>query len=1166
MQEKDAQVTSGTTATVTLSAPTTAGNLIVVYVIWDHLGKVTLTDTSGNLYANAVGPTLWSNSKYSAQVLYAQNIKGGSNTVQATFDAPVNALGIVYAHEYSVFDRAAPLDVVAAAAGSSGSANSGSAITTSANDLLFGGGVSASSLTKAGTGYMARSMFQGNMTEDKSGSAAGSYSATATNSSGAWAMQMVAFRLASGTSDTTPPSAPTGLSATPVSSSQINLAWTASTDNVGVSGYRIFRNGAQVGAPAGLTYSDTGLSPLTGYSYTVAAYDATGNVSAQSASASATTLGQAPTISSFIASPTAIVVGQSTKLSWSVSGTPAPTVSISSGVGSVTGSSITISPVATTSYVLTATNSAGTVSANVTINVSPDTTPPSVPTGLAANAASSSQINLSWAASTDNVAVTGYRVFRNRALVGTTGTLSYADKNLTAATSYTYSLLAYDAAGNISAQSLSVNATTLTGADTQPPIVSITSPTGNQVISAAWTVTATASDDVGVVGVQFQLDGTNLGSEASSAPYSTNWNTTQTINGSHLLTAVARDAAGNTATSSAVTVTVNNITQGSYSTNFPLTENPISEGGNWVGGSTGGSNLWGNVQTSPGFAFGVNEPTEYGDPTAILTGVWGPNQTVQGTVKITSTPTGSCCYEVELRMRMTISSNSITGYEAYCSAMPGDPYCHIARWNGPNGSYCNIESNPPSLFVANGDVLKATVSGTSNAIITLFLNGSRILQATDTGQNCSPGGAAGPFLSGNPGFGFYDNSDFNWSQFGFSSFMASDGSTADTTPPSVPTNLSANSVSSSEIDLSWAGSTDNVGVAGYQVFRNYNLLGTTTNTQFADTSAIPGTQYTYTVAAYDAAGNTSSQSLPATAATSSQADTTAPSVPTNLQSTNVTSTSVTLSWTASTDNLAVAGYRIFRNGAQVGTTAGTTYTDIGLSPSTSYTYTVAAYDVSGNVSIQSSQLIATTTASAASPPSFVQVTNNQISKGTKVSVAFGSPTQAKNTIVVYAIWNNTGTVTITDSRGDSFVSVGSPVAWGNGSSAQVFYASNIAGGADTVTATFRTSVTSYGVLYVHEYAGISTVNPVDVAASASGSSGSLNSGAVTTTSPNDLIFGAGVSDNTVTGAGSGFISRDLAYGNITEDKAGVSIGSYAATGTHNGQKWGMQIVAFRAGQ
>jgi poly(hydroxyalkanoate) depolymerase family esterase len=91
-------------------------------------------------------------------------------------------------------------------------------------------------------------------------------------------------------------------------------------------------------------------------------------------------------------------------------------------------------------------------------------------------------------------------------------------------------------------------------------------------------------------------------------------------------------------------------------------------------------------------------------------------------------------------------------------------------------------------------------------------------------------------------------------------------------------------------------------------------------------------------------------------------DTTAPSVPSNLAVTGVTSSSASLSWSASTDNVGVAGYRVFRNGVQVGTAAGTAFTDSGLSASTQYTYKVAAYDAAGNVSAQSTGVTATTSA------------------------------------------------------------------------------------------------------------------------------------------------------------------------------------------------------------
>ncbi|MCX7171374.1 MAG: fibronectin type III domain-containing protein, partial [Proteobacteria bacterium] len=97
--------------------------------------------------------------------------------------------------------------------------------------------------------------------------------------------------------DTASPSVPIGVSATAASSTQVNLSWTASTDNIGVTGYQVYRNSALVGNPAVTTYSDTGLSASISYSYTVAACDAANNCSAQSSAVAATTLSSVATLS-----------------------------------------------------------------------------------------------------------------------------------------------------------------------------------------------------------------------------------------------------------------------------------------------------------------------------------------------------------------------------------------------------------------------------------------------------------------------------------------------------------------------------------------------------------------------------------------------------------------------------------------------------------------------------------------------------------------------------------------------------------------------------------------------------------------------------------------------------------------------------------------------------
>src|SRR5881396_3110320 len=135
------------------------------------------------------------------------------------------------------------------------------------------------------------------------------------------------------------------------------------------------------------------------------------------------------------------------------------------------------------------------VSVTVSNGPPPDTTPPLVPTGLTASAVSSSQINLSWAASSDNVGVSGYRVYRNGTQIATTSATSFINQGLSPSTTYSYTVAAFDAAGNLSARSSPASATTPAAADTTPPTVSITSPANGAPVQGMVMVTASASDN-----------------------------------------------------------------------------------------------------------------------------------------------------------------------------------------------------------------------------------------------------------------------------------------------------------------------------------------------------------------------------------------------------------------------------------------------------------------------------------------------------------------------------------------------------------------------------------------------------------------------------------------------------------------------------------------------
>ncbi len=406
------------------SAAQTAGNLNVVVVGWnDATAKVqSVTDSVGNTYALAVGPTVHSSGFASQSIYYAANIKSaaaGANVVTVTFDQPAQYPDIRIA-EYRGADTTNPVDVKVAAQGNSASSSTGAVTTTSANALLVGANLSAVGLTTGpGTSFTSRVITNpdGDILEDRIVTATGSYSAAAPlSASGPWIMQMVAFRAAGSApapSDTQAPTAPAGLAATAVSSSQINLTWTASTDNSGVASYRIERcqgNGctsfAQVGTSSVGSYSVSSLSASTTYTFRVRATDAAGNMSAYSAVASATT----------------------------------------------------------------------------TSGSSSDTQAPTAPANLTATASSSAQINLTWSAATDNIGVTGYVVERCQgsgctsfAQVGTPSGTSLSDTTgLAAATTYGYRVRARDAAGNTGAYSAVATATTAGSSTTTPKQVVFT--------------------------------------------------------------------------------------------------------------------------------------------------------------------------------------------------------------------------------------------------------------------------------------------------------------------------------------------------------------------------------------------------------------------------------------------------------------------------------------------------------------------------------------------------------------------------------------------------------------------------------------------------------------------------------------------------------------------
>lgn len=179
----------------------------------------------------------------------------------------------------------------------------------------------------------------------------------------------------------------------------------------------------------------------------------------------------------------------------------------------------------------------------------------------------------------------------------------------------------------------------------------------------------------------------------------------------------------------------------------------------------------------------------------------------------------------------------------------------------------------------------------------------------------------------------------------------------DTTPPTTPT-LSASNTTSVSTILSFTGATDNVGISGYDIYKDGSLLATVTASPYTVTGLTPSTTYAFTVKAKDASGNISTESN-SVSVTTLDPDTTAPVAPT-LTASNTTNNSTVLSWSGATDNVGVTGYDIYKDGVLISSTNNTTFTVTGLTNSTTYTFTVKAKDDAGNISLESNSVTITT--------------------------------------------------------------------------------------------------------------------------------------------------------------------------------------------------------------
>jgi hypothetical protein len=429
---------------------------------------------------------------------------------------------------------------------------------------------------------------------------------------------------------------------------------------------------------------------------------------------------------------------------------------------------------------------------------------------------------------------------------------------LVANTLYHYRVKSRDAAGNLAVSGDLTFTTLAPGPDTTPPSVSMTAPTAGAIVAGTATVSASATDNVGVVGVQFKLDGANLGAERTAAPYAVTWTITAS-KGTHTLTAVARDTAGNTKTSTAVSVTVANGTglvgywaldEGTGTTATDSSGN--GNNGTLVNGPTWTIGKLGSALAFNGLTHYVNVPsTPVLNAYPLTVAVWMQTASTAGVRGIVN----------------KYVANSYNGYQVFLS----------------NGNLCAWYIRDTANYVYDGSGCTFNLPGYNDNLwhhVAYVVNASGSNLYVDGVQKGSLGwtGTAGPQTTIQPiHLGHYPGANGGAEYFpgalddvriynrALSTadililYNAGTGSTADTTSPTVGiTTPAAGATITGTVTVS-ANATDNIGVVGVQFkLDGVNLGAEDTVAPYAVswTATVPtnGT-HSLTAVARDAAGN-----------------------------------------------------------------------------------------------------------------------------------------------------------------------------------------------------------------------------------------------------------------------------------------------------------------------
>lgn len=644
------------------------------------------------------------------------------------------------------------------------------------------------------------------------------------------------------TLDATPPGVPGDVAATAVSSTQIDLTWTAAADaESGVAAHVVYRDGAAVGTSGATSFSDTGLEPSTSYSYRVAARNGDGLEGAKSEAATAATAPpRDPTPPTAPAGLTAAAVSPSqVDLSWSPATDPESGISRyriyrdGARVGEASGTSFSdtgLEPGKAYAYRVSAVNGEGMEGpaageAQAETPGARDATPPTAPGSLAARATGPSSATVTWTAASDpETGVAFYRVYRDGGLQGEVGGTSFADAGLDPSTTYAYEVSAVNGDGLEGPRAGPAAATT--GPDDTPP----TAPTGltaEATGSTEVTVTWTAASDPesGVTSYRVYRGGVLVGT-ASGPTFTEGGLTPRTTYGYEVSAVNGEGLEGPRAGPASVTT--------------PPDDTPPGAPQGLAGEAAGPTSVELTWSPATDAESGVAFYRVYRDGALRADGVTVASFTDQGLVS--STP---YAYEV--------------------SAVNGEDL------EGPRAGPVSVTTDPDDSNPTAPTGLTATAASSSSIRLTWSpaadpesgIAGYRVFRDGD--EVGTPAGTS--FLD----TGLRASTEYAYRVAAVNgeglqgplSGIRRATTAADGTPPTAPSGLSATVAGTNTVELAWSASTDpESGVDRYEVWRNGAIAAEVATTGYTDIGAFPGETYTYLVRAVNGAGLPSAFSDP----------------------------------------------------------------------------------------------------------------------------------------------------------------------------------------------------------------------------------------------------------------------------------------------------------------